>query len=147
MRRRLGLIVNPLAGIGGRVGLKGSDGAATVAEALTRGGVATAPERAVLALQALAPCVDGIDLVTAPFEMGESEARRLGFSPTVVGSGEPGSTTAADTRAAARAMAASGVDLLLFVGGDGTAADVLAAADRQTTVLGVPAGVKMHSGV
>ena len=86
--KRLGLIVNPLAGIGGRVGLKGSDGEAIVRQALELGAAREAPGRARLALQRLTsqPVRDRIEIVTWPGEMGESEARAAGFEPTVVGS-------------------------------------------------------------
>jgi predicted polyphosphate/ATP-dependent NAD kinase len=79
--------------------------------------------------------------------MGEFSAREHGLEPAVVGPIAAGETTGADTRSAAAAMAAREVDLLLFAGGDGTAADVLGAVGRRVTALGIPAGVKMHSGV
>ena len=50
--RRLGLIVNPLAGLGGSVALGGSDGMA--AEAVRRGAIPRAGERAGLALASMA---------------------------------------------------------------------------------------------
>ena len=143
----IGLVVNPVAGMGGRVGLKGSDGAATLAAARERGAVPVAPERVVAALAALAPLAGSFDLIVAPGEMGADEARACGIPHEVVGSIPIGATTAADTRAAAAELARRGVDLLLFGGGDGTAVDVLAAVGDRVTVLGIPAGVKMHSAV
>lgn len=142
---KVGVLVNPLAGIGGAVALKGSDGAATVAEALARGAVPQAVTRAERALRPLAELPE-IELVTWAGEMGEHSARAAGFEPRVLGTSAD-STSAADTRAAAAALLAEGVDLLLFAGGDGTARDVLDAVGTQLPVLGIPAGCKMHSGV
>jgi len=146
-RRPVGLIVNPLAGIGGRVGLKGSDGLETVRKAFERGAEPAAPGRAVETLRALEPLAGEIELVTYPAEMGEDEARACGFEPVVLGTITSGQTTAEDTRQAARDMLEYGVELLLFVGGDGTARDVYAAIGQALPVLGIPAGVNMHSSV
>jgi predicted polyphosphate/ATP-dependent NAD kinase len=160
-RRRIGLIVNPLAGIGGRVGLKGSDGAETVALALALGAVPMAGARAAETLRLLAEgAAPGglrghlpgghspeIDLATYPGEMGEVVAREAGFVPTVLGSIQTGATTGADTRQAAEDLLSWGADLLLFAGGDGTARDVFAAVGGRVPVVGIPAGVKIHSGV
>ncbi len=147
MRARLGLIVNPIAGIGGRLALKGSDSAELVAEVRRQGAEALAPERASLALEGMRPSREAIELFTAAGEMGEDEARRLGYDPVVLGSVARGETRAADTRAAAEAMVERAVDLLLFAGGDGTAVDILESSGPRVPVLGVPAGVKMHSAV
>src|SRR5512143_2551351 len=95
---KIGLIVNPMAGIGGRVGLKGSDGLLTVKRALELGAVPEAPRRAAETLEALAPIREQIELYTYPAEMGEAEARQCGFKPIVLGQIEPGHTTAVDTR-------------------------------------------------
>ena len=133
--------------MGGRVGLKGTDGAALQARARELGAQPEAPARTIEALQALAAGVQEIELVTYPAEMGEYEARSAGFSPVVVGRLMPRCSTAADTRRAASEMAERGVDLLLFAGGDGTARDVLDAVGGKTPALGIPAGVKIHSGV
>ena len=145
--KKLGLIVNPVAGIGGRVGLKGSDGAGTVREALKRGAVPESPRRAVEALRAVADAGVPIDVIAASGEMGEREARDAGLSPTAVGAALEGTTSAEDTRRAALEMERIGVDLLLFAGGDGTARDVYDAVGLRVTALGIPAGVKIHSAV
>ena len=160
-RRRLGLIVNPVAGVGGKVGLKGSDGADILRRALALGAVREAPRRAELALARLARLREHLVIVTCAGEMGENEARAAGFEPVVLegatatrrGERRPvlpdGAvlTTPDDTVAAARALRDGGVDLLLFAGGDGTARDVCRAVGDALVCLGVPAGVKIHSAV
>ena len=145
--KRLGLIVNPVAGLGGRVGLKGSDGLEIQRKALEMGALPCAQDRALQALQALGSLRMPLDLLTPPLEMGEYIARQSGFTPRVIGTIHSGFTTAADTRTAALALLDSRVDLLLFAGGDGTARDVYRAVGTQLPVLGIPAGVKIHSGV
>ncbi|PSQ03166.1 N-acetylglucosamine-1-phosphate uridyltransferase [Halobacteriales archaeon QS_4_69_31] len=146
--RRIGLVVNPIAGMGGRVGLKGTDG--KVAQARDRGAEPRAPERARAALDALADAGATVEILTYGDPMGEREARAAGFDPGVVGEPAAPETTAEDTRAAVEAIVERGVDLLLFVGGDGTAVDVaetLEALEADVPVLGVPAGVKVYSSV
>ena len=147
---RLGLIVNPVAGLGGRVGLKGSDGVDIQQVALARGAEPLAQLRTQQALAALLPLRDRLELLTAPYEMGADVAQQSGFAPKIVGTAMQASmknTTAEDTIHAAREMLAAGVDLILFAGGDGTARDILAAVGVQVPVLGIPAGVKIHSAV
>jgi predicted polyphosphate/ATP-dependent NAD kinase len=143
---RLGVVVNPIAGMGGAVALKGTDDAELLAAARERGAVPVAPRRATDALRPLAAVGDGLELLAYAGEMGVLEARSAGLAPTVLGS-IGAVTSAADTRAAAAAMADRHVDLLLFAGGDGTAVDVLEAVGERVPVLGIPAGVKMHSAV
>ncbi|GAB3666072.1 ATP-NAD kinase family protein [Halopiger thermotolerans] len=165
----LGVVVNPIAGMGGRVGLKGTDG--KVAEARRLGAEPRAPDRAREALRSLHRRDPDATVYTGAGVLGERAARDAGFDPEVVY--EPASdadadcratgvdpadaeTTAADTRAAVRAFLERGVDLVLFVGGDGTAVDVAEVleavegdaeigTDDRTPMLGVPAGVKIYS--
>lgn len=146
-RRKLGFIVNPLAGIGGRVGLKGSDGADTVKKAFELGAEMVSPDRALETLNMLSSEKDRFELVTYPDEMGEKEAATSGFHPVVLGSIQSGQTTAEDTRRAAIEMKEYGVDLIIFVGGDGTARDIYEAVGTSIPVMGIPAGVKIHSSV
>jgi predicted polyphosphate/ATP-dependent NAD kinase len=150
----VGLLVNPIAGIGGRVGLKGSDGAAIVRQALALGAIPVAGGRAAMAVRQLLArwpaAVPPPILVTGPAEMGAAVAvaAGAGAAPEVIGSIEPGSTTAADTIRLAGLMAGRGVDLLLFAGGDGTARDVHAGLHgARVAVVGIPAGVKIQSAV
>lgn len=144
---RLGLIVNPIAGMGGSVGLKGTDGPTILALARARGALPRAPARTGVALMRLMVARDAIELFAAPGNMGETVARAAGFDPVVLGDAAIGETTAQQTCRAAEAMVAAGIGLLLFVGGDGTARDVAAATDGRIPVIGIPAGVKMHSAV
>lgn len=146
-RRRVGLVINPIAGIGGRVGLKGSDGASILARALELGAVPEAGSRARRALDSLRPRTRDLDLLVGPGEMGEEAARATGFEIRVVGSIVAGQTTAADTKSIVREMKDRGAELILFVGGDGTARDVLEAVGSSVPVLGVAAGVKVYSAV
>jgi NAD+ kinase len=146
--RRVGLVVNPIAGMGGRVGLKGTDN--KVEEARHRGAEPRSPDRAREALEHLKNQPESVALYTYGGAMGEDESVAAGFSPTVVGAPEREETTAADTRTAVRRFVEEGVDLILFVGGDGTAVDVaetLEALDDETPILGIPGGVKVYSSV
>lgn len=145
--KRLGLIINPRAGIGGRVGLKGSDGAEIQRQAFELGAEPQAEKRTELALKILRDEFSELEIVSPPGEMGESILRNIGFEPQILGEITPGATTPEDTSLAAVAMLASQVDLLLFTGGDGTARDIYRGIGDQLPVIGIPAGVKIHSGV
>ncbi|MFT4009075.1 MAG: NAD(+)/NADH kinase [Nocardioidaceae bacterium] len=144
-------MVNPIAGMGGAVALKGTDGVS--AEALRRGARPHAGERATRVLLALTEACrsrepGGIELVTCSGEMGEDAAVTASIDSLRVMPIPAGQNpSAADTMCAAQELARIGVDLLLFAGGDGTARDIHAAVGQGLPVLGVPAGVKMQSAV
>ena len=141
---KVGLIVNPLAGVGGSVGLKGSDGVQVQTAALSRGGVPRGAARTATFLEALKPLADQLHIYAAQ-GLGLDLVDRSLFSVHSVGT-VSGATSAQDTIAIAQALLAEQIDLLVFVGGDGTARDLLTVVGEQL-LLGIPAGVKMHSGV
>ena len=145
--KTIGLIVNPVAGIGGPAGLKGSDGAEIQQAARARGVKSAVQTRVRPVLEALLPLREEICLLTAPGEMGADAARGAGFAPEILGEIVSGETTAADTVRIARQMQARGAELLIFAGGDGTARNIAEAVGTAVTALGVPGGVKIHSGV
>ena len=149
MTMRLGFIVNPIAGMGGRVGLKGTDG--VLKEALVKGAQPVAPVRATDFLQRLKRNITGerVEITTCPGIMGEKETKDAGFPAKLLPMKIGTETNAHDTRAAVELLSAGNVDLLVFVGGDGTAKDIFDAMQgcRQTPVVGVPSGVKMYSGI
>jgi len=145
--KKLGLIVNPIAGMGGRVGLKGTDGPEILKNAIALGAEPVAKSRAMKALQKVASLTEFVDLITCPGQMGEDIAIGSGFHPKVIEGIGAGQTSAVDTKKAAEAMHELVVDLLLFAGGDGTARDIYEAVGDRLLVLGIPAGVKIHSAV
>ena len=146
--------------MGGRVALKGTDGPEALALARARGAVPVAPERAARALAALARSAGtgavppaapapAVEVLAAPGSLGEDLATAAGLpvTPTGEAAAVPLETSALDTRAAVAAMAEQGVDLVLFAGGDGTARDIVDAIGDAVPLVGIPTGVKMHSGV
>jgi len=141
---RIGFLINPVAGMGGAVGLKGTDGKAD--EARERGAVPRAADRAAITLRLLSTVPD-LFFVTCSGEMGEDALRRCGVSPYRIAYPCPGTSTASDTKKAVSAFLEQNVDLILFCGGDGTARDVFEVAGRAVPILGIPAGVKMYSAV
>ncbi len=146
-RKLLGLIVNPVAGIGGRVGLKGSDGLEVQRKAREMGAEPVAHQRTIEAIKSLESIQHEVVIITYPGEMGENAANECGFSTVVIGSIKHSETTAEDTRKAAQDMLNLEVNLILFTGGDGTARDIYSAVGDRVPVIGIPAGVKIFSAV
>ena len=144
---KIGLIVNPLAGIGGAVGLKGSDGEPIQKRAAALGAIPAAQDRTLLALNELTSLPIDLHVTTFPGEMGEDVAKRGGHVPSVIGEIDSGNTKAKDTIEAAIRMRELGLGLIMFAGGDGTARDISSAIGTEILVVGIPSGVKMHSAV
>jgi predicted polyphosphate/ATP-dependent NAD kinase len=145
---RIGFIVNPVAGMGGKVGLKGTDG--VLKEAIAKGAEPIAPQRAVEFLTELKQrMVSSIEVLCCPKAMGAQETKAAGVYAQVLPMKIGEETSAVDTENAVKLLTAAKVDLIVFVGGDGTARNILDALKGRasTPVLGVPAGVKMYSGI
>jgi len=156
MKKKVGLIVNPIAGLGGSVGLKGSDGNNIVEQALTLGASPYSGARAVTALKVLVPLSSNIELYTCYGLMGETVSREVGLEAKLIGQPRAidnslynrlKSTTAQDTIETAKEMLCIGCELILFAGGDGTARNIYEAVGYKVPVIGIPTGVKMHSAV
>lgn len=139
--RALGFLVNPYAGIGGPKAQKGSDDPAFAALVRSQGTELSAPARAKRAMTAFLQSFPTARIVTGSGPLGQDHVPDATVLPTA----EP-AYSAADTKALVTEMQGQ-VDLILFCGGDGTARDVAAANTSGVPVLGIPAGVKMHSGV
>lgn len=147
---RLGFIINPIAGIGGSVALKGSDGEGIAEQAISLGATAKANERAKAALEILLPYKEHIIIYTASGLMGETCAKQLGFTVNVLYQSPNELTSAKDTLNATQSMlnlSHGHIDILLFAGGDGTARNISDIVGESFPVLGIPAGCKIHSGV
>jgi len=146
---KIGFIVNPIAGMGGKVGLKGTDG--VLKEAIAKGAKPIAPKRAVEFLQKLKENMMEItiEVLTCPSIMGEKEAKDASFPVHVLPMKIRKETSAEDTKTAVRLLITAKVNLIVFVGGDGTAKDIFDAMQGygEVPVLGVPSGVKMYSGI
>lgn len=144
---KLGVLVNPYAGIGGALALKGSDGPAIRQQALSMGAKQQAQDKSRLALLELNELKEQIHIYTASGDMGESLAVDMGFAHSVMYVPEHAQTEGLDSELAAQALVDSDVDFILFAGGDGTARNICQVVGMSIPVLGVPAGCKIHSGV
>lgn len=146
MSKKLGIVINPIAGMGGRVGLKGTDGQDVLEEARKRGAKPEAPEKALKALKKLEDIKDKITLLVASGDMGETVAKEAGLDYEVVHQVE-GASQPEDTYKLAEKLMENDVDLILFAGGDGTARDIASVVKLEVPTIGIPAGVKIHSPV
>lgn len=144
MKKRIGLIVNPVAGMGGSVGLKGTDGDMRD-RAIELGAKPVAPARTKEFLSHIAH-QDDIVLLVAPAAMGNDYLAGVDIDATIIGS-IGNDTSGKDTKRLAGQMLSRGIDLLVFVGGDGTARDICDAVGLASPVVGVPSGVKVYGAV
>lgn len=144
--KRIALVINPVAGIGGKVGLKGSDGEETLRRAISLGAVPEAENKCKITLKYLVK--ESCEIITCSGSMGENACREVGLDPLIINEAETQDTSAEDTKKAVRMLCRYNPDLLLFAGGDGTARDVMdALPDKGIPAFGIPCGCKIHSGV
>jgi predicted polyphosphate/ATP-dependent NAD kinase len=142
--KRIGFIVNPIAGMGGAIGLKGTDGDA-ISKAIELGAKPVAPHQTKRFLEGIKDKNSFVFFIP-PGLMGETYIKSFDFRHQVLGTiSEP--TSAEDTKNVASLMEQEGIDLLIFIGGDGTARDIYEAIDMKVPVIAIPAGVKMFSAV
>jgi predicted polyphosphate/ATP-dependent NAD kinase len=143
---KVGLLINPIAGMGGAVGLKGTDGRKTLREAKRKGAKPVSPERALRFLKEVQRRDNNIEFLVAPGNMGENVASQLKLQHESIGRiGRK--TSSEDSVRIMRLMKNKRADLIVFCGGDGTARDVSEGVGQETPVLGIPAGVKIYSSV
>jgi len=144
---KLGLIINPFAGIGGALALKGSDGKAIREQALNAGAEQLAMQKTGVALGQIKGHESDIIVYTASGNMGEDVAKALGFQVEIVYTPQQQQTEETDTQKLAAVLLERDVDIILFAGGDGTARNLCSVLENKIPVLGIPAGCKIHSGV
>ncbi|MGN1168248.1 MAG: ATP-NAD kinase family protein [Lachnospiraceae bacterium] len=144
--KKIGFIINPIAGLGGKAGFKGSDSRENLKKALDMGYEKEAHKRAFECLGQIKNCEDYL-FFTAPGELGEDVLKCLGYCYETVKIPDI-TRTKEDTLEAVRGFLERGADLILFCGGDGTARDIctVTGSESAVPVLGIPAGVKMYSG-
>ncbi|MCX6428567.1 MAG: NAD(+)/NADH kinase [Actinobacteria bacterium] len=144
---KVGLIVNPIAGMGGKVGLHGTD-LESFAVALSLGAQPTSGLRTVRALAGLVNEQELFDFYAAAGVMGGDYLEEAGISYTrILNFASDRKSGAGDTRAIASSLIEVGVDIILFSGGDGTARDIFSVIGGKIPIIGIPAGVKMRSEV
>lgn len=149
---RIGLLVNPDAGLGGRLGLKGSDGQAEFAR--SQGAEDRAGPRVAVALTHFARLrkdPSSLEWITSEGRMGTDwigSDLEIGSVSAIHTSS--GLTTSEDTAGLVAQLLESNIDILVYGGGDGTTRDIVAALEsagsQNLPIIGVPCGVKMHSG-
>lgn len=144
--RKIGLLINPIAGMGGKVGLKGTDGLGVLELAIERGALPESNAKAEKALEKLLSLKDELIFLTANGLMGENALRKVGLDFEVIHE-TSALTDQDDTLDVLHIFKKEEVDFILFVGGDGTARDVASVVGLDIPVIGVPAGVKIHSPV
>lgn len=143
----IGFLINPIAGMGGRIGLGGTDGKSRE-ELGGLGAAEIAQRRAISALSVIKeqPCANDLFFLASRGEMGGDALALVRMKCEIIHEA-PAESGAEDTIEACSRFLANGAELIAFVGGDGTARDIAGVAGKRVPILGIPSGVKMHSSV
>ena len=147
MRKIIALIINPISGMGGSVGLKGTDGVEILDQAIALGAKPLAADRTNAAIEPLKKIASSIEFVGFDGSMGGDVVGRAGFSFTPVGRSTSARTSEEDTHQVLKTVASYTPDLIMFAGGDGTARIIQSVVGTSFPVVGIPTGVKMYSSV
>lgn len=147
--KTIGLIINPIAGMGGKVGLKGTDGFEILERAKKLGAVRESEEKASITVEYISKNLDGIDIEILTFseDMGENLCKKYNLKYELINKDIKRNNDYKDTELAAEIMLRNNVDLILFAGGDGTARNIYNVIKDNIPVIGIPTGVKIHSAV
>ncbi len=152
---KIGFLINPIAGMGGKVALKGTDGKEIIAEAIRRGATPIAEKKATEFFQGIVNSSFGkqVEFLIPKGVMAENVIRdnpkfikKLNFQ-IIEHISIPKTTTSMDTKRVVEEFLNKDVALIIFVGGDGTAQDVHSKVNNECPILGIPSGVKIHSSV
>lgn len=143
---KIGFLINPVAGMGGKVALKGTDGEDVLRRAIELGAVPAAGKRAGAAVAEFIDIAGSHEFFAPSDKMGGGILSLSGITHKTIFS-TSGKTTSGDTKKAVSLMLEAGVEAIVFAGGDGTARDVCSVAGQTVPVIGIPAGVKIHSAV
>ncbi|MBL7111613.1 MAG: ATP-NAD kinase family protein [Bacteroidales bacterium] len=147
IKKKIGLIINPFAGMGGSVGLKGTDGEEILRKSMDLGAIPQSAEKVAITLRELLPIKDAFSLITCPGDMGHQTVIKSGLEFVLINVEMKNKSSAEETIKAADEIRKLDADIIAFAGGDGTARDIHKAIGNSMLVLGIPTGVKIHSGV
>jgi len=143
---RIGLIVNPIAGTGGPQGWKGTDAFSSESWSLfLESHSSPSFLKAFMALRSLTDeILSEIEWITVESFMGQDILDSLGFSYQLLDLSISSPSSSEDSKQAILELSSLNCDLVLFVGGDGTARDLFSSAPDQL-MIGIPGGVKIFS--
>lgn len=146
---KIGFLINPIAGMGGRVGLKGTDGVYKKAKKLGAKPISVKKANdAIKEFNEKYKLEKEIKWYTCKDKMGQKILEKNNIKNfEVIYKPNKDNTTSEDTQNACKKFLEKKVDLILFCGGDGTTRDIYKIVQQKIPILGIPSGVKMHSGV